>query len=566
MLNKLVIKNVALIESAEIDFINGFNVLSGETGSGKSVILESINFVLGAKADKSLIRNGENECLVSAEFDIRENQNLYNILDELGFDKEDLLIITRKFDMSGKNSVKINGNTATVSMVKKLTSALIDVHGQSEHFYLLSAANQLKLIDKFADLRDNVCFCELQTIFGEYKNLLKDLASIGGDETARLIRLDVLDYQIKEIESANVKENEFEELSDLKAKLINREKIISALNSLKSGIEDEGGVSDILSNLVRSVNTITGFGEEYSELSDRLNNAYSEIDDILSSVNNSLDDLGYSEFSLEEVDERLNLIKTLFKKYGGDYKSLLEFYDNAVLEKEKLENYNETAEKLQAKIDNAERKIYSLYIKVSEIRKLAAKSFAENVITELKELGMPKADFVVEFSPTPSFEECKFESANGFDDIKFMFSANLGEPVKPLSEVISGGEMSRFMLAVKAQTAKYNDISTFIFDEIDAGISGAIAWTVAEKLIKISLSAQVVAVSHLPQIVAFADNNILITKTESKDKTVTSAMTLDENGKISEISRLAGGKIGEETSIEHAKSIISKANEFKYNI
>lgn len=236
MLNRLVIKNAALIESAEIDFKAGFNVLSGETGSGKSVILESLNFVLGAKADKTLIRSGSSECSVSAEFgDI--NEAVYAVLDEFGFDREDILIITRKFSVSGKNTIAINGNSATVSMVKKLTALLIDVHGQSEHFYLLNAANQLKLIDKLSTLQDGELIIKAKTAYAEYKKLTEELSSAGGDEAARLIKADVLNYQIKEIETAAIKENEFEELSALKDKLLNREKIISALSAVKSGIE-----------------------------------------------------------------------------------------------------------------------------------------------------------------------------------------------------------------------------------------------------------------------------------------------------------------------------------------
>lgn len=563
MLTKLSIKNVALIESAEIDFTKGFNVLSGETGSGKSVILESLNFVLGAKAEKSLIRNGADECVVSAEFETENNALIDDILDEFGFEKEDVLIVLRKFSQSGKNTVKINGNSATVSMVKKLTAALIDVHGQSEHFYLLNTLNQLRLLDKFANIDEDGLSNSIKSVYEEFKGLCKELSVAGGDEASRFIRLDVLNYQIKEIESADIKEKEFEELTALKDKLLYREKIINALSSVKSSIADEGGISDILSNAVRNLNGISGFGKEYEELSERLDGTYAEIDDILSAVSNLLDDLGYSEYSLEDVDERLSLIKGIFKKYGGDYESVRQFFQNAVNEKQKLENFNENAEKLQNKINETKKELYDLYLKLSEKRRSAAKVFAKNVISELTELGMGKAQFFVEFNDMPSFSNCKFDSANGFDSVRFMFSANSGEPVKPLSDVISGGEMSRFMLSVKAQSAKYNEISTFIFDEIDAGISGAIAWVVAEKLVKISLSVQVIAVSHLPQIASFADNNILISKQETEDKTITSVKTLDFNGKIKEIIRLSGGMENDVSAIEHAKTLIAKAEDFK---
>lgn len=563
MLTKLTVKNVALIESAEIDFFKGFNVLSGETGSGKSVILESLNFVLGAKADKTLIRSGAEECAVSALFDVNGDAAVSDIFDEFGFDREDEVIITRKLSVSGKNTVAINGNSATVSMVKKLTAALIDVHGQSEHFYLLNAFNQLKLLDKFADANRNGLFDKIKAYYDEYKTLCKEFDAAGGDESARLIRLDVLNYQIKEIQNADVKENEFEELSAIKEKLLHREKIMSALSAVKSGIGDEGGVSDILSNVLRALSPIVGFNKDYEDLSERLNGAYAEIDDVLSSASALTDDLGYGEYDVGEVEDRLGLIKNLFKKYGGDYASLQTFLSDAEQEKEKLENFNEYAANLQDKIFKSKKLLYGLYSELSEKRREAAITFSNNVSAELTELGMTKARFYVEFSDAPSFDECKFDSANGFDSVKFMFSANAGEPVKPLSDVISGGEMSRFMLAIKAQTAKYNEISTFIFDEIDAGISGTTAWVVAEKLLRISRSVQVIAVSHLPQIVACADNNVLISKTESSDKTITTVKNLDEKGKISEIVRLSGGTSDSASAIQHAKTLLDKAEELK---
>lgn len=563
MLNKLTVKNVALIESAEIDFTKGFNVLSGETGSGKSVILESLNFVLGAKADKTLIRNGAEECAVSAEFDIEGCTAVCNILDEFGFDKDDVLLITRRFNLSGKNTVKINGNSATVSMVKRLTDNLIDVHGQSEHFYLLSSTNQLKLIDKFTASDENGLLTKIKELHDKYKELNKEFTAAGGDEASRLLRLDVLNYQIKEIENAEIKESEFEELTALKEKLLHREKIVSALNAVKSGIEDEGGVSDVLSNAVRTLNGISGLGDEYSDVAERLNGAYAEIDDVLSSVASLLDDLGYSEYSIDEVEERLGRIKNLFKKYGGSFDGVQEFLKTAKAEEEKLENFNVYAANLQNEIFKIQKELYELYTDLSEKRRSSAKIFAENVQAELKELGMTKARFYVDFAEIPSFENCKFDSANGIDTVKFMFSANSGEQPKPLSDIISGGEMSRFMLSVKAQTAKYNEISTFIFDEIDAGISGEIAWVVAKKLALISCSVQVIAVSHLPQIASFADNNILILKTEFADKTVTSVKTLDNDGKIAEIVRLSGGVMDSAFAVEHAKTLIAKARDFK---
>ncbi len=308
MLKKIIIKNVALIESAEIEFSSGLNVLSGETGSGKSVIMESINFVLGAKADKSLIKSGESECSVTAEFDIENVLGAKQALSDIGFDEDDVLILSRKMSDNGKSVVKINGNSATVGMLKKLTSVLVDVHGQSEHFTLLDENNQLKLIDNFGgdeikDIKEQV-----KSRYESLKNMIKELNSNGGDERDRLIRLDVLNYQINEIENAQIKENELEELSDLKIQLVNREKIVSALSAVKSCISDEGAL-DSLSGAVRTVGQIANLNGNYQSLTDRLNSVYSELDDISETacgLSEEFEDYGYT---LSEVEDRLYKIK-----------------------------------------------------------------------------------------------------------------------------------------------------------------------------------------------------------------------------------------------------------------
>ena len=563
MLKKIIIKNVALIESAEIEFSSGLNVLSGETGSGKSVIMESINFVLGAKADKSLIKSGESECSVTAEFDIENVLGAKQALSDIGFDEDDVLILSRKMSDNGKSVVKINGNSATVGMLKKLTSVLVDVHGQSEHFTLLDENNQLKLIDNFGgdeikDIKEQV-----KSRYESLKNMIKELNSNGGDERDRLIRLDVLNYQINEIENAQIKENELEELSDLKIQLVNREKIVSALSAVKSCISDEGGALDSLSGAVRTVGQIANLNGNYQSLTERLNSVYSELDDISETacgLSEEFEDYGYT---LSEVEDRLYKIKNLYKKYGGDYNSLTAFLEEAVEEKNKIENFNDYAEKLNGEINEQKSELYGLYKKLTAARKRTSENFSGLILTELKELGMKKSGFSVEFSEFPLFENCKFDSPNGVDNIKFMFSANLGEPEKPLSEIISGGEISRFMLAIKSQTAKYNDIPTFIFDEIDAGISGVVAKIVAEKFANISKSVQLIAISHLAQITAFADNNLLIYKTETKGKTYTNVKRLGTDEKILEITRLLGGGVESEAAKQHAKELIDSANKYK---
>lgn len=562
MLNKLIIKNIALIEYAEIDFKSGLNVLSGETGSGKSVIIDSLNFVLGAKADKSLIRSGENSCEVTAEFDANNIESIVRVFDELGFESESDLIISRKFTIDGKSTVRLNGNVVTVGMLKKFTQFLVDVYGQSEHFTLLNSSNQLKLIDSYGGEEIALIKSQLADLSSTRKQVLKQLEELGGDEHQRLVRIDLLNYQINEIEKSELKENEEDELKEIRDKLVHQEKIITALRSVKSALDDEGGISDIFSNAVRVSSAISNFGSEFNALSDRLDGAYAEVDDISKTVGDLLDSFDFLEYNADEINTRLEVIRALKKKYGVDYAEIMSFLEGAISERDKLLNANELAEELTLKISKLNKEIYDKYLILDELRRKNAQIFANNIVNELHELGMKSASFNVDFTDIPVFEECNFDSLN-FNSLEFTFSANKGEPNKPLSFVISGGEMSRFMLAIKSQTAKYNDISTFVFDEIDAGISGNTAKVVGEKFCNIAKDVQLICISHLPQISAMADNNLLIEKFEIDNQTKTRVKTLTDEEKIYEIVRLSGGEKDNPISIEHAKAIIKSANSYK---
>lgn len=566
MLAKLTVKNFALIENAEIIFTDGMNVLSGETGAGKSVIIESINFVLGGKPDRAFIRHGTEECSVTAEFDVSDNPSIGDIFDELDFDKEDVLIISRKFSVTGKSSVRINGNSATIGMLKKFTSHLIDVHGQSEHFELLSTSNQLKLLDKYGGEEIAAIKNELKGNYNAFRNVNDELEELGGNEDHRLIRLDVLDFQIKEIEDCAVKEGEEENLLAIRERIIQKERLLTALSAVKSAISDEGGVSDILGNAVRSVQSVSRFGQEYEDLYSRLSAVYSETEDILETAGEIEESLSEEGLDPDALEERLEKIKKIKKKYGGSFEEINVFLENAKSEKEKLENFNETAEKLLLESEKLKDVLYKNYASLDNVRRKYAKQLENNVLAELAELKMDKSKFAIVFSALPDKSDCKFDSANGANEVEFFFSANLGEPLKPLSSVISGGEMSRFMLSVKAQSAKYNDISTFIFDEIDAGISGAVAKVVARKLCRISKEVQVIAISHLPQITSFADNNLLIYKHEKDGLTYTSVKKLSDVEKTAEIVRLVGGTTDNASATALAESLICEAEEYKRSV
>ncbi len=566
MLNKLIIKNIALIEYAEIDFTLGLNVLSGETGSGKSVILECLNFVLGAKVDKSFIRDGENNCFVQAEFDVSNNQNIIQLLTDNDFDIEDVLIVSRKITRDGKNSVKINGNTVTVGMLKNFTSSLIDVHGQSEHFSLLKNSNQLSLIDEIAGENCQEIKESLKKIVSSYKSILLELEQLGGDESQRAIRVDILDYQIKEITSVNLKDGEEEELLDFKSKINNLEKIKNALYTVKSITSGDLNFFSLLADAKKQISNISDISEDYLNLYNRISDVSVELSDLSDTADNLIDGLFDIDVDPNYVETRLEQIKNLKRKYGNSFEEINLFLSNAIEEKNKLENFNTLANDLLNKKSNFEKEIYKLYNKLSNIRREKSVIFANEVKNELSDLGMKGANFLVAFKDLPSIENSKFISNNGIDEIEFLFSANVGETLKPLSSVISGGEMSRFMLAIKTQSSKTNAIPTFIFDEIDSGISGNTAKIVAYKFAMIAKNTQILAISHLPQISAMADTNFLISKEEIDGRTVTKVEKLSENDKILEVSRLIGGDSNSENSILLAKELVEKTTIYKNNI
>jgi len=565
MLSSLTIKNVALIDSAEIEFGEGLNVLSGETGSGKSVILDSVNFVLGAKADKSMIRYGEEECCVKAVFSIEKNSPAYAALEEIDVEADECVIITRKYNANGKGSIKINGSTVNAQMLKRVTGALVDVHGQSEHFFLSSEKNQLSVLDGIAgdgliSLKD-----ELKEKIDRYKDIKKRLSVFSGDVNERARRIDVLKFQIDEIEGAAIKEGEEESLREKREKINNSEKIINAVGEAEEYLGAENGALDSVRGARRSLAAIARYGEEYSALSERLENAAAEIDDISETLSSLAEGFVFDENEAEEVEKRLDAIKDLKKKYGDSVEEINEFLKKARDEYELLINCDEEFARLDGERQKVLKEIYLSCQKITALRRKTAEDFSGKVVEELKTLNIPKAAFSVEFAPY-SEEDCSHAGENGLDEICFMFSANAGEPLKPLGKIISGGEMSRFMLSIKSQLSGINGISTYIFDEIDTGVSGKTARVMAEKIAKISRGTQVIAVSHLPQLVSMGDEHIYIEKKEDGGKTYTKVKTLDGEERIREIARLLGGEEESKYALKHAEEMYESSNAYKKSL
>lgn len=565
MLAKLTIKNVALIESAEIRFGEGLNVLSGETGAGKSVILDSVNFVLGAKADRSMIRYGETECMVKAEFFVSENAKAVATLKEMDIESEGEIIISRKFSEAGKNSVKINGNTVTAAMLRKVTDSLVDVHGQSEHFFLLKESNQLKTLDGVVGaplLEKKTALLEL---LSESKNIDARIAVLGGDEKERGRRLDILGFQIEEIETVDLKDGEEEELVAKRNKIVNLEKIINAVRDASQALSGEAGVLDGLRAASRSVASVAKLDENYGLVLDKLESLAIEADDVSETLTGLGEELYFDENEAEETESRLDAIRALKRKYGADKAEIDEYLTKIKEEYELLSDCEGQYAILTAEKQKLLKKIYKVCREMTALRKEAGTAFCARVTEELKTLNIAHAQFAIEYNEY-SEEDASRATANGLDEIRFLFSANAGEPMKPLSKIISGGEMSRFMLAVKTQLSDVNEISTYIFDEIDAGISGKTAKVVGEKLARISKTTQIIAVSHLAQIAAMSDNEYLIEKIEEAGKTITRVHELNKELQIKEIVRLLGGNDSDEYAVKHAEELLKQAKEYKRTI
>lgn len=561
MLVSLHLKNIALIDEAEIEFCSGINILSGETGAGKSVILDALNFVLGAKADRTMIRHGEDFCLASCTFS-NYSPLINKVLEEFDIEASNELIIKRKFDLSGNGYIKLNGENVTATMLRKVTSLLVDVHGQSEHFLLLSKAKQLECIDSGAKLDSELD--SLSKILAELNSKIKEFESLGGNPDERARRLDLLDYQINEIEKADLKEGEKEELLQNKILALNFEKLTTNLQAVYSAISNEGGAIDSLLTAQHNLKSICDLGDNYNQLLDRTLSVCDELEEISSTVDDILSNFDFDGLNIDEIEQRLEVYSNFARKYGTTYEDIINYLEKAKLEKDSLINFEKNSAELFKEIQTLKAKAYSKCEKLSVLRKKFATDFAKRVTLKLAELGMPNAKFLVQFEDLPAIEEISSFSASGLDKIEFMFSANVGEPLKPLSKIISGGEMSRFMLALKTQLSVIS--SCYVFDEIDAGISGVAASIVAKQFAQIATEKQIIAISHLPQITAMSDRSILIAKEELKDKTHTNLKVLTADEKVTEINRLIGAVANDEIASLHARKMIEEADNYKNSL
>jgi DNA repair protein RecN (Recombination protein N) len=561
MIKSLEIQNIALISKLSLHFDGGLTVLSGETGSGKSIIIDSLAFVLGERADKTMIKHGEDKAYVEVVFEVQEGRTT-DVLQELGFDFDTTIIMSRTLTLAGKNECRVNGKTCSTSMLKQISATLVDIFGQSQHLNLIKVDNHIAVVDGFCEFGSNMA--QLKELYADYLSINKQLAQFGGSAAERERMLDILKFQIDELNNANLDIAEEEELEREHKRVVNIEKIATALSSALAALADsEPSAVSNLSSARGFLSSIDKFDDNARILYERLNAVIIETDDITATLEQMLSDTDFNVAVVDKLEARIDKIRTIKRKYGGTVESALEFLTTATQQYETLLNATELIEKLTAEKEALTAKMYAISHKISAERKKTSQQFAARIMAELTELGMKGTTFVVDFLPAPTLEEyAKSVTPTGYDKLEFMFSANVGEPVKPLAKVISGGEMSRFMLAVKNITANIENIPTMVFDEIDTGISGNIARMVAIKLSVVSRLYQCIVITHLPQIVAMADCNLYITKSEQNGRTLSSVEYLtDMPAKAAEVSRLMGG-VGQHSEMS-AMEMIEWCNDHK---
>lgn len=561
MLLNLHVKNLALIEEVDVDFEKGLIVLTGETGAGKSLILGSVNIALGNKASKDMIRKGTDYSLVELTFSVSETCAKQLKKYDIYMEEDNIITVTRKIS-EGRSISKINGETVNIKTLKNVMSLLIDIHGQHDHQSLLYTKNHLDILDKFA--KDSVLELkeQIKEEYSKYTKLIKKLEEFNIDEGQKAREIEFAEYEVNEIESANLKPEEDVQVEEEFKKLSNSKEIVSALSEIYNALsyETAGGLGDIINKAVMDINSIKGMDEKISQFQTELYDIDNLCRELTSQIYDYNSGMDFNPEYVREVEERLDVINHLKLKYGNSIEEILRYKEEKEEYLEKLNNMTDEMESVKNQISELEGTLNNLCTKLSEQRKKAAKELEVLVKQALVDLNFIAVEFEIQITRKESIGE------NGFDNVEFMISTNPGESVKPLVKVASGGELSRIMLAIKSILATEDDIDTLIFDEIDTGISGQTAMKVAEKMAKISRNHQVICISHLSQIAAMADSHYLIKKTADENSTTTSIKKLTRRQSIEELVRINGGTGITEAGLIHATEMKDMADRTKSNL
>lgn len=553
MLKSLSIQNIAVIEKAQIEFSKGLNVLTGETGAGKSIIIDSINAILGERTSRELVRSGCDNAFVSAYFeDVDESVN--ELLDELGIEREDdnSLVVSRKISAQGKSVFRINGVQVTASMLKSLGGLLINIHGQHDSQALLNPDEHFKFLDSYANI--SPLLDEYKASFKKLLSVRRRLKELTADADDRDKQIELLDYQINELSQADIKVGEWEELKQRKELILNSQSITQALTDLNivfSGNDETMGVIGTVSSVSKSVASVSKNDTQLKQILEKLEALNDSCEIIKDMAQEKLESIDFQPDELDKIEERLSLLYDFSNKYGETEQDMLYYLENAVNRRKSFDNSDEELERLNAQYDEAFSTTVSLSQKLTAERKSAAQRLSEEICEQLMYLDMPKTVFSVDFQKGNL-------SSNGEDKIEFLISTNPGEPPKPLVKIASGGELSRIMLAIKSIIAKNDSVQTLIFDEIDTGVSGKASRKIGLKLKEVGESTQVICVTHSAQIASVADNHLLIEKKYDEQSTFTSVRPLDYQGRRYELARIMGG-------LEITDSLLTTAEEMLDN-
>lgn len=562
MLQSLYLENIALIEKLGIELFPGFNVLTGETGAGKSIIIDAVNFVLGERTSRDLIRNGAARAKVEAVFSLNEGDAAFAALDALGIEYDgNELILSRELSAAGRNACRVNGTLVPVASLKSVSDTLVDIHGQHEHQALLDAENHISYLDAYCHAESLPIIEKIDTIVSRRNELMLKRNSGFSSEREREREMDMLRYQIEEIASANLEAGEEERLNAEKTVLLNAERIRTALETAHMALSgaEEGSALSAIDTARRRMRDIAALNKDYEALGDKIEELYYAAEDISFVLRDTSENVESDMQRLEEIEQRLKLISDLKRKYGRTVEDVIDFGKDAGTKLNELENAEAHAAELDAKLDKLKAEYNVAADELSKVRRAAGDRLKRDVLNELKDLGMAKAMFDVALSDASGGEPRK----GGRETAEFMLSANPGEPLKPLEKVASGGELSRIMLCFKSIFADNDRVLTLIFDEIDTGISGRTAAVVGEKMLGIAKKHQVICVTHLAQIAALAEAHLMVRKYDDGKNTFVETRQLNEEEKVQRIAQMMDGESDSPSALTHARELIARADKIK---
>jgi DNA repair protein RecN (Recombination protein N) len=572
LLAELSIKNFAIIENLTISFEKGLTVLTGETGAGKSIIIDAIHLLVGGRGSSEFVRYGENRAEIEGLFILDdENHPCYAKAHEYGIDLIDgMVVLRRDISANGKSICRINGKLVTISILREIGQTLVDIHGQHEHQELMNPERHLTLLDQYGGSEIQSALAEYQTVYEKYEALKKQVKKLTENEQEIAHRLDLIQFQLNEIESANLSPKEDEELYEEKVKISNFEKIFQGLNNCYQALHGEQRGLDWLAVAMDQLEDLSSIDESIKEIFESISNSYYILEDISYKLREKIDQMEFDPQRLDFIETRLNEINHLKRKYGRTVEEILQYAAKIEEEIETIQNRDSHLHKLRNELNSIVEDLLVEAKNLSNLRKSLAKTLEERIHQELKELYMDKTVFQVQFSkregllddPILEGTPVKFHK-DGIDLVEFFISTNPGEPLKPLAKIASGGELSRIMLALKSIFSQHQGVTSIIFDEVDTGVSGRVAQAIAEKIYQVSINSQVLCITHLPQVAAMADTHLLISKEIIDDRTKTSVKALNENEKIKEIGRMISGVEITDLTKEHAKELLKLAGKIK---